>query len=222
MNWIVFPVKYQPMNKETAKNNRILPIYLKLGLLLVLLISGMDIFYSVNWIYHRIHDRFGPEIAEVVVAFLTVLIVLLILFGFGVGFGTDRILRRQKIQALWIYRSLKRSMVIRSLWGYIVPNRQMENPGLPAVETISLPQRAPRRGRRPTYSLDRWMRVVQAWENRNTDYNTMTLSEFLAEEFGIYADGSPRMSENSYYDWRKKVFRELRKQESREKEKSTA
>jgi len=208
------------MSQESTENNHIPPVYMRMGLFVVLLTSGILIFYSVNWMYHRILDRLGLEIAEVVVAFLMVLIVILILFGFGAGVGADQILRQRKIQALWIYRTLKRYRVMRSLWRYIKPNERIEKSRLPAVETISIPERPPRRGRRPTHSLERWARVVQAWENRDTQRNTMTLSEYLAEQFGTYADGSPQMSENSYYEWRKKVFRELRKQESRKKEKA--
>jgi hypothetical protein len=50
-----------------------------------------------------------------------------------------------------------------------------------------------------------------AWENRDTFRNPITLAEFLSLEFGTYADGSPCMSENSFYENRKKVFDELRK-----------
>lgn len=208
------------MSQESTENNHIPPVYMRMGLFVVLLTSGTLIFYSVNWMYHRILDRLGLEIAEVVVAFLMVLIVILILFGFGAGVGADQILRQRKIQSLWIYRTLKRYRVMRSLWRYIKPNGQMETPRRTAIETISIPERPPRRGRRPTYSLERWVRVVQAWENRDPFRNTMTLSEFLAEEFGTYADGSPQMSENSYYEWRKRVFMELRKQKSAKKEKA--
>jgi hypothetical protein len=210
------------MNQESTDNNHIHPVYLRVGLFFVLLTSGTLIFYSVNWMYHRIRDRLGFEIAEVVVAFLMILIVILILFGFGAGVGAGQILRQRKIQALWIYRSLKRYRVMRSLWRHIKPNGRMEDARLSAVEAISIPERPPRRGRRPTHSLERWARVVQVWENRDTLRNTMTLSEFLAEEFGTYADGSPQMSENSYYEWRKRVFTELRKQKSVKKEKTTA
>jgi hypothetical protein len=208
------------MDKESTQNKPIHPLTVRMGLFVVLLISGTVIYYSVQWIYHRIHSRLGLEIAEVVVAFLMVLIVILILFGFWFGFGADRILHRRKIQALWIYRSLHRSRVVRSLWQYIEPNGQMAGADRPVIETLSIPERPPRRGRRPAYSLERWMRVVQAWENRDLQRNTMTLSEYLAEQFGTYADGSPQMSENSYYEWRKKVFKELRKPESRKKEKA--
>ena len=210
------------MKQESAESNHFSPVYLRMGLLVILLISGTIIVYSVNWIYHQIYNQLGIEIAEVVVAFLMVLVFILILFGFGAGLGADQIVRRRKVQALWICCFLKRYKVMRSLWRYIKPNRETESARLIAVETISIPEHAPRRGRRPTHSLDRWVGVVQAWENRDTQRNTMTLSEYLAEQFGTYADGSPQMSENSYYEWRKKVLMELRKQESRKKEKANA
>jgi len=200
------------MSQESSRNNCIPPIYLRTGLLVVLSISGVIILFSVNWIYHRIHSRLGVEIAQVVVAFLMVLIVILILFGFWAGIRADRILRTRKIQALWILRSLKRSRVIRSLWRYIEPEAGMVDARHARPEPITIPERGPRRGRRPTYPLDRWIRVVQAWENRDILRNTMTLSEYLAEQFGTYADGSPKMSENSYYDWRRKILKELQKQ----------
>jgi hypothetical protein len=193
-----------------------------MGLFVVLLISGKVILLSVNWIYQRIHTRLGIEIAGVVVAFLMILIVILMLFGFGAGLGADQILRRKKVRALWIYRTLKRYRIMRSLWRYIKPNEKMESAGPPAIETISIPECPPRRGRRPTYSFDRWVRVVQAWESRDLQRNTMTLSEYLVEQFGMYADGSPRMSENSYYEWRRRVLNELRKQKTTNKEQSAA
>ena len=150
------------MNQESAQNNHIHPITMRVWLFVVLLISGAVVFYSVNWIYRRIQTRLGLEIAEVVVAFLMVLIVILILFGFWAGFRVDRILHRRKIQAFWIYRSLKRSRVMRSLWQYVEPDNPLEGAKHATLENISIPEHAPRRGRRPTHSLDRWIRVVHA------------------------------------------------------------
>lgn len=202
------------MSRESTQNDHFSPTKVKIGLLLVLLFSGMVVFYSVSWLYHKVLDHLGAEIAEVMIAFLMVLIVILILFGFWAGFRTDRILHGRKIKALWIYRSLKRFRLMQSLWRYVEPNRQVKDIKLAAIEPISIIEHGPRRGRRPTHPLDRWMRVVQAWENRDTRRNTMTLSEYLAEQFGTYPDGSPQMSENSYYEWRKRVFKELRRLES--------
>jgi len=209
------------MNREPTQNTHIHPFTLRKGLFVVLLLSSAILAYSVEWIYQRIQSRLGFEIAEVVVALLMVLIVILILFGFWAGFRADRILHRRKIQALWIYCFLKRFKVMRSLWMYMEPNKPMEAKQPPEAKTIFIPEHAPRRGRRPTHSMDRWIRVVQAWENRDLHRNTMTLSEYLIEQFGMYADGSPMMSENSYYEWRKKVLKELRKYETRRKDKAT-
>lgn len=157
------------------------------------------------------------EIAEVAVAFLMVLIVILILFGFWAGFRAERILKQRILQKFWIYRSLKQIRWFGTFLRYAEPARQVEIPGKATVEMISIPKNKPRRGRHPTHSLDRWMPVVHAWENRDTLRNTMTLSEYLCEQFGTYADGSPKMSENSYYEWKKKVLEELRRQELRKK-----
>jgi len=54
--------------------------------------------------------------------------------------------------------------------------------------------------------------VVVAWEKRDTIRNPITLNEFLCEHFGRNADGSPGMSENSFYANRKRVLAELRTQ----------
>lgn len=208
------------MSQKPTEENQIPPFYLRIGLLVVLVASGSLIFYSANWMYHRIRDRLGLEIAEVVIAFLMILIVILILFGFGVGVGMDQIVRRRKIQALWICRSLMRFRIINSLLRYIRPNQILESGKLDSMVPLSIPAHPPRRGRRPTHSLERWARVVQAWESRDTLRNTLTLSEFLAEEFGVYADGSPQMSENSYYEWRKRVLQEIRRQKPLKKDKA--
>ena len=50
------------------------------------------------------------------------------------------------------------------------------------------------------------------WEKRDPLRDTMTLADLLAEEFGTNADGSPRMTEQTYYDWRDRVFAELKKE----------
>lgn len=182
---------------------------MRIGLFGLLLLDGAAIFFSIWWISDRIQNRLGLEIAEVVVAIQMVLIMILVLFGFWAGFRVDRILRLQKIQRLWMYRLMKHCKVMRSLWHYIQSKRVSEDTRQPAPESISVPEHAPRRGRRPTHSLKRWIQVVKAWEDRDPRENTMTLSEYLGEQFGIYADGSPKMSQNSYYAWKKKVLREL-------------
>lgn len=191
------------------------PVLVKSGLVVILGASVFGIYLSVIWIYKQIHHNLGFGLAQVTVAFLVILILFLILIGFGAGFGMDRAVRRRKLQSLRIFPLTKRCWIFKSLWGDLTPvedttkGTQAEILSTPDLqELLSRPRR---RGRPPTHSIDRWTRVVLAWENRDPLHNPMTLAEFLSQEFGTYADGSPRMSENSYYDWRKRVMDELQK-----------
>lgn len=209
------------MDGKLSQSNPYHPIYLRVGLLIVLLTSITAVSNSVLWIYRRVHNSLGVEIAEVVVAFLVILILVLIGIGFRTGISTKQVLRQHRYQALRIYRALKWCRIFRALWAYLGPPIETATPPTDAKEDTSkqmtLPSRPPRRGRPPTYPIDRWIRVVSAWENRDPMRNPLTLSEFLSQEFGTYADGSPRMSENSYYDWKKKVYEEMSKLETGEK-----
>lgn len=67
-----------------------------------------------------------------------------------------------------------------------------------------------KRGRTPEHPIHRWARVVYAWEHRDLWNEPITLDEFLCREFGEHADGSPKVSKKSFYDWRKKVHQAAR------------
>jgi hypothetical protein len=176
-----------------------------------LIVSGALLIISLLWIYSRVHHSLGPALAEVVVAFMSILILALIGVGIWAGLQLDQIIRAGYVEdwapiskiALWL--------------GY--QEKQPED----KVCTQPDPQNAPdvlalvekprkRGGRTPTYPLDKWTRVVVAWEKRDTIRNPITLNEFLCEHFGRNADGSPGMSENSFYANRKRVLAELQSQ----------
>jgi hypothetical protein len=67
-----------------------------------------------------------------------------------------------------------------------------------------------KRGRTPEHPIHRWARVVYAWEHRDLWNEPITLDQFLCREFGEHADGSPKVSRKSFYDWRKKVHQAAR------------
>jgi len=209
------------MNKNLSQSNPFPPIFLKVALLLVLLASSTTVISSVRWIYHRVQNSLGLEIADVVVALLVILILGLIIAGFGAGFGAKRVLRARKVQALRIYRLFKWSTIFQAFWAYMGPQVEVEKKVSPQKQDnpeITLPlDRPPKRGRIPTHSMDRWIEVVAAWENRDTWRNPITLQEFLSQEFGTCADGSPQMSKKSFYDWKKKVRKEIREREAKKK-----
>lgn len=69
--------------------------------------------------------------------------------------------------------------------------------------------------RRPTFTLADWMPVVEKWENRDRMHDSFTLAELIAEHLGTYPDGTPVVSTQSYYAWRKMVRAELARQKNK-------
>ena len=209
------------MDEKLSQSNPFPPILLKVGLLLILLASSTSVISSVKWIYHHVETNIGFEIADVVVALLVILILGLIIVGFGAGFGAKRVLRQRRLLALRIYRFCKWSTIFQAFWGYMGPSVEIEKIITPHQQDVPeipvLLERPQKRGRIPTHSMDRWIEVVAAWENRDTWRNPITLQEFLSQEFGTCADGSPQMSKKSFYDWQKKVHKEMRERETKKK-----
>jgi hypothetical protein len=187
---------------------------LRIVLYLILFTCGGLLFGSIVWVFHRIQTRSGDELAEVAAALMSILILALITVGMRAGWSLDRFIRHRRIDLWRIHQSIRPTGYFLSLLGYEEVQPQLS---LPESETLNVTQllvsmdKPKRRGRPPTHSFDRWTRVVLAWENRDPYRNPMNLTEFLSQEFGTYADGTPCMSENSFYENRKKVFEELRK-----------
>jgi hypothetical protein len=209
------------MNKNLLQNRYSSPIVLRTGLLIVLLASLTGVFGSVAWVYHRVNQSLGLEIAEVVVAVLVIVVFGLITVGFRTANGARQDLREHKCRARRIYCLFKRCTIFKALWGHV----GLPSETLPKIPAIQVPARmdivldtSPKRGRPATYSIDHWIPVVSAWENRDRWRNTLTLAEFLAEKFGTNADGSPVMSVNSYYDWKKRVLAELQKRKAEQRD----
>lgn len=194
---------------------------LRIVLVSSLVIWGVVLFACFLWVFHKIHYSHGLELAEVSAAFLSILVLTLIGVGIRAGLRMDRFIRHRKVEVCRIYRSSSHVRHLVSLLGYeeiqLEGGLRIRTQNQDAEEILALIEKPRRRGRSPTHPLDKWTKVVLAWENRDPVRNPMTLTEFLCEQFGEYADGSPRMSENSFYENRKKVIAELRKGVSREK-----
>ena len=197
---------------------------LRMVLYFILLTFGGLLFGSILWVFHRIQTRVGEELAEVAAALMSILILSLIMVGMRAGWSLDRFIRHRKIDLWRIHRSIRQIGYFLSLLGYEEVQPQLSLPESGTSKTVQMlvsMDRPKRRGRPPTHSFDRWTRVVSAWDNRDPFRNPMTLTEFLSQEFGTYADGTPCMSENSFYENRKKVFEELRRNASLQQEAGT-
>lgn len=205
------------MEENLPPSHEFSPIPFRMGLIAVLLASLAGVFTAAAWVYHQVRNGLGHEIAEVVMAFVAILILGLIIIGFGMGFRAKRVLGQNEQPEL-IYDLCERFTCFERLWAYLGPQAEVkaETPAPVVeekpVEIAFLPVKVAKRGRPPTYPFDRWVKVVCAWDNRNPWRDNLTLQEFLSEEFGTYADGSPRISKKTFYDWQKKVHELAEKQ----------
>lgn len=189
------------------------------AILLFLAICVGVLFFSMGWMYETIDRKMGLEVAQITMAMMAIVISLLILVGVRVGLSMDRLLRYRKDDVRKVCGSFKHLCGFLAFLGYeeyiladglIIPTKQK------VEETFEFLEKSGKRGRPRTYPFKRWKRVVLAWENRDTVGNPMTLKQFLCEEFGPSADGSPLVSETCFYDNRKMVFEVLRKEAEEE------
>ncbi len=197
------------MTQKTIQRNHVHPVF-RLTLLIILITCGTLLIAAIGWIYNKIYHSIGLELAEVTIAIICILTLILILVGLRAGLSLHRSIQYRNAEVENLYRSSGQVRSLLKLLGY----EEIDKPAPSGLEELatSLSNTTPRRGRPPTYSLERWTKVVLAWEKRDPLRNPMTLAEFLSEQFGENADGSPRISENCFYANRKKVIDQLRTQ----------
>jgi len=66
-----------------------------------------------------------------------------------------------------------------------------------------------RRGKHSRFPISRITKAVLAWERRDPQFTALTLTEFLEQEFGSGPDGILLMAPTTFYDWRRRVLRDL-------------
>ena len=76
-----------------------------------------------------------------------------------------------------------------NLWGYELKEKDAnQNPTITPepqmIESFDLFNMPTRRGRKPTFPLERWIPIAMKWENRDPIRNAFTLGELIAEHLG--------------------------------------
>jgi len=173
------------------------------------------------WIYKKTQVGFGMEVAQIGMAVGVVVMLLFITFGFKIASKVDRAISEQRS----IFSKKNRGKLARFLmrvWRYNtdVPeeaeesegeaNFELDDLGLTYTEAMDLVNQTRKRGRRPDFTLERWLPITIKWETRDTMRDAFTLAELISEFLGTNEDGSPVMSEQSYYKtWRPRALAEL-------------
>ena len=187
----------------------------KMILLALLKIALVGIFLQITWSYHSLETGLGTAVAQVAIMYHVVLLMILVVEGIGLGHWIDQLIR---LKRSIFHHPQKGSWTeaFMNLWGYelkekdvlqtqtLVPEPQM-------IEPFDLFNMPARRGRKPTFPLERWIPIAMKWENRDPIRDAFTLGELIAEHLGTNSDGSPIVSEQTYYSvWRQRAMDEIR------------
>ena len=190
----------------------------KIILMVLLIIALVIVFIDVIWWYRNFQSGLGTALAQAAIAYHV--IILLVMTGVGVGLGhyTDQMIRKRKS----IFRDPKKGSwveIFMNMWGYELEQDEApfsefhpEQQDMFMIEPFDLQDLPPRRGRKPTFPLERWIPIALKWENRDPIRDAFTLGELISEHLGTNADGSPIVSEQTYYSvWRKRATDEIRR-----------
>ena len=191
----------------------------KIILLVLLKIAIVMVFLEVAWSYHTFESELGTRLAQAAIAYHIVLLLGMGTVGIGLGYWVDRMI----CQRISIFRSPQKGSwteAFMNLWGHELKIKEEMAPG---IDTISTPEPSmiepfvlldlpTRRGRKPTFTLERWLPIALKWENRDPMRDAFTLGELISEHLGTNSDGSPIVSEQTYYSvWRKRAIDEIRR-----------
>lgn len=183
--------------------------------------TGVVMSQLLAWFYNKIQMGFGTEVAQVGMATGVVVMLLILTSGIKIAHNVDQAIRAQRSIFSKTNRGKFARFLIR-LWGYdlncleeveeveLESNSGLEDLGLSFEEAMDLINQTRKRGRRPDFTLERWLPITVKWETRDPIRDAYTLAELISEFLGTNEDGSPVMSEQSYYKtWRPRALAEL-------------
>jgi hypothetical protein len=189
----------------------------KLTLLVMIMSTVVAVILHLIWTYQKFESGLGTQVAQIAIMYHFLLLLGMMAMGVGLGHGVHQMIRHKKS----IFRNPKNGGWIESfmkLWGYEMKVEEKEaqkkshQPILdpPMLEPFVLLDLPTRRGRKPAFPLGRWIPIALKWENRDPIRDAFTLGELIAEHLGTNSDGSPIVSEQTYYSvWRQRAIDEI-------------
>lgn len=178
----------------------------------VLFVAALIVRFTF-WFYENYKQGLGDSLAQVAIAYQAIFYLVLVLIGLGLGFGIEWLILHRK----FIFHDIQTDSLAEwlvLLWGIELPVLKKEPELSKASEPIPLQylNHPTRRGRKPTFTLERWLPIAAKWENRDPMRDAFTLAELIAEYLGTNPDGSPIVSEQTYYSlWRARAIEELKR-----------
>ena len=201
------------------------PIWRFAILIQVFLIALILIAVPLLWIYNNLRESWGEPAAEALSTLTLIIALGILVAGTFLAYLVDRSIRHRKFifidpkPGCWAERIL-------FIWGYCIQDEAKEPEVLTdsgkeftpsdiaGEKVIRIPEKSRRLGRRPDFPVEDWIKVALRWELRDPQFDTFSLSDVICQELGTNIDGSPIMSEQSYYKkWRLKAVREINRRQ---------
>jgi hypothetical protein len=190
---------------------RLWEYYVALTILIIILA------FPIYWIYYFAQKSFGKEIALLT---LTITIIAVVIFGVRGAVHTHRLIRdlRQDVKDRkhpMTAPNAKIPLIFKILkiehYHSQAPLTENEiDAGKSEVAPFHFSFTPhPRRGKQSRFPEDKIRKAVLKWESRDPSFVSRTLEEFLAQEFGSGADGILLMAPTTFYDWRRRILKEM-------------
>ncbi len=182
---------------------------IRLAFFILILITLMMKF--TLWFYENYKQGLGDNLAHVAIAYHAIIYGGMVVVGLSIGYGVEWLILHRK----FIFHnprpdSLAEWIVI--LWGIELPALKPHPVEPFSPIELHYVDKPTRRGRKPTFTLERWLPIAAKWENRDPIRDAFTLGELIAEHLGTNSDGSPIVSEQTYYSlWRARAIEELKR-----------
>ena len=187
------------------------------GHYLALMILITILAFPIYLIYRFFLNSFGNEAG---LFSLTITVVVVVIFGVRGAVHTHTIIRnlRKEINdsndvilpaktALPLVLKIFRIEQRYSQRPLSEANQSSEKNCPAPYPFLSFPKK--HRGKQPRFPEEKIRKAVLRWESRDPSFSVRTLEEFLAQEFGSSPDGILLMATTTFYDWRRRILKEL-------------
>lgn len=183
-------------------------------LALLTLIAALT--YPIYRVYQFFQTKFGQEAALIA---LTLTVMVIMIFVVRGAVHTHRLIRdikrnlaTQDDSGLQADRPTPLIFKLFKIVPTIRKKEKTEN-GEPEgkIESPSLFNFSPNRhrGKPPRFPKEKIRKAVMKWESRDPSITALTLEQFLAQEFGSGPDGILLMATTTFYDWRRRILKEI-------------
>ena len=181
-------------------------------LALILLIATLA--FPIYWVYKFFQYKFGSEAALIA---LTLTIMTIMIFVVQGAVHTHRLVRELKqniekqsqtdqnpdLPTPLLFKLFK----IDPSPGKCTKPADKNSHG--TIESSKLFPPSPHRGKPPRFPKEQIRKAVMKWERRDPSITALTLEQFLAQEFGSSPDGVLLMAVTTFYDWRRRILKEI-------------